>query len=138
MAREELVVPPGQLFLGVAQVLAAEALSKGGLYRRSGRTWLATIPAEARDLASVAERDMWERLASLRRPRRHTGLFASLLPWRTHPPSRCAPPCCERDPADSHFVVSGEDPAADLHRRDGEALAWVQSVGPYPVGDSFW
>jgi hypothetical protein len=37
------------------------------------------------------------------------------------------------DPADGHLVVSGEDPATDLHRRDGEALAWAQGVGPHPV-----
>ena len=39
----------------------------GGLYRRSGRTWLAIHSAEARDLASVADLDMWESLASVRR-----------------------------------------------------------------------
>ena len=38
----------------------------GGLYRRSGRTWLAIHSAEARDLALIAERDMFERLASVR------------------------------------------------------------------------
>ena len=36
----------------------------GGLYRRPRRTWLAIHSAEARDLASVSERDVWETLGS--------------------------------------------------------------------------
>ena len=64
MTAGELIVFPGQLFPGVAQVLAAEASLRRGLYRRSERTWLVINSAEARDLASVAEGDMCERLAS--------------------------------------------------------------------------
>ena len=37
------------------------------------------------------------------------------------------------DPADGHLVVAGENSVADLHHRDGDALAWAQSVGSHSV-----
>ena len=49
-------------------MLAAEASPRRGLYRRVERTWLAIHSTVARDLASVAERDMPERLVSVRSP----------------------------------------------------------------------
>ena len=43
---------------------------------RWGSTWLATHSAAARDLASVAERNIWERLASVKSP---SGMSSSSL-----------------------------------------------------------
>ena len=37
------------------------------------------------------------------------------------------------DPADGDLVASSEDAVTGLHRRDGEALAWANDVGPHPV-----
>ena len=38
-----------------------------------------------------------------------------------------------RDPEDGFVIVSVKDPAADFHRRYGEALARADGVCPYPV-----
>ena len=44
----------------------------------------------------------------------------------------CGPVVCG-DRADGYLVVPGEDSVAGPHRRDGEALAWPESVSPHPV-----
>ena len=62
--------------------------------------------------------------------RRCTGLLASLMPWHTYPPPRCPPPCCEQGPSGS---LSRCLPVADLHRRNGETLAWTNGVSRHPV-----
>ena len=68
LAREDVVVPSGQLLPCSARVLAVEASPRRGLYRRSAHMLLAIYFVEVRDLAPAALLDMWERLASVRSP----------------------------------------------------------------------
>ena len=58
-------------------------------------------------------------LATGRRPlgRRPRELVRLLIAWD---------PAVRGNPSDRDRVVAGEDPIADLHRRDGEALAWTK------------
>ena len=69
--------------------------------------------------------------------------FALFVRGRTRPP-RCyldvrirllvtRRPAVGGDPADRHLVVSGKDPVTDLHRRNGEALAWTKGIGSHSV-----
>ena len=74
-----------------------------------------------------------ERLDPLRRSRRREGLLDSLLLWRTHPFALLRHCAMDKDSADRYLVVSGQDPAADLHSRDDQKLAWTKGIDPHPV-----
>ena len=74
-----------------------------------------------------------ERLDPLRRSRRCEGLPASLLLWRTHPFALLRHCSVDEDSADRYLVVLGQDPAADLHSRDDQKLAWTKGIDPHPV-----
>ena len=54
---------------------------------------------------------------------------------RTRPPCRGLESRCVQGPSGFHFFVAGEDSVAELHRCDGEALAWAHGVGSHPVDD---
>ena len=99
-------------------------------------TWLDIHWAEARDQASVADLVMCERLASRQSSSETSSMHGAgclaalgelvrlLVAWY---PVVCG------DPVDGHLVVAGENSVADLHHRDGDALAWAQSVGSHSV-----
>ena len=88
--------------------------ARSGLVGRHRNALKASLPSElVRDLVVARGRSACRRLGELIR-----FLIARY-------PVVCG------DLADDYLVVASEDPATNLHRRDGEMLAWAQGVGPH-------